>query len=160
MERRNTEKGREVRRYMASTSSLLALAGAWLRQLSIKSVHHVTVFLCYSVGWFPFSFQFLISHSLMYLQNLASVEPGALRDPGLLQHHSMAHCQEVSWELSNIQSQCEARGHDDVIFIFLHHCSEGDVIVLSCLKPHYTATSLRLDSLLLRSYLLPLGSQW
>jgi len=76
----------------------------------------------------------------MYLQDVASVE-GASRDPGLLQHHSVTHCQEVSWELSNIhvQSQCEARGHDDVIFIFLHHCIEGDVIMLSCVKTHYTA---------------------
>jgi len=47
---------------------------------------------------------------------MASVE-GALKDPGLLQYHSVTHCQEVSWELSNIQSQHEASGHDDINFI-------------------------------------------
>ena len=78
----------------------------------------------------------------MYLQDMASVE-GASRDPGLLQPHSVAHCQEVSWklswELSGIQSQCEARVHDDVIVILLYHCIEGDVIMLSCVKAGYTA---------------------
>jgi len=101
---------------------------------------------------------------------VASVE-GALRDPGLLQHHSVAHCQEVSWELSSIQSQREARWHDDAIFISsttalkvmsscclvwshvtLHWCAQ-------CAVLHLTGTSLRQDSLLLRFYLLPLGSQ-
>jgi len=84
----------------------------------------------------------------MYLQDMASVE-GASRDPGLLQHHSVAHCQEVSWELSwelsniHVKSQCEARVHDGIIVIFLYHCIEGDVIMLSCVKPRCTVISSR-----------------
>ena len=62
-----------------------------LEGIGIKSVHPVTL-----SGDSHSHFNSSFSHSLMYMQDVASVE-GASRDPGLLQHHSVTHCQDMSW---------------------------------------------------------------